>query len=229
MAVLCLFDIDGTLQYGEKQHHAAFKHAWKKVYRIQVDIGLSEDRGWLKHQGKTDRGIILEVASEYGVRNPLKKIDEAIQAMSEQYRRQWRKQKLMLLPGARRLLSALQRKGVRTAIVTGNVEYIGRKKLKIKGINHFFCTGAFGDEANTRLGLISLAIKRAEKFYEKSFDKVFFFGDTVRDIQAAKRCRVRPMSVATGMFSKAELKKHKPYKVFANLADTEAVLHALGV
>jgi phosphoglycolate phosphatase-like HAD superfamily hydrolase len=72
-------------------------------------------------------------------------------------------------------------------------------------------------------------MKRAETCHGTRFDRIYFFGDTVRDIQAARRCRVKAISVATGMFSMAELRKHKPYKVFANLAETGRVLEAIGV
>jgi phosphoglycolate phosphatase-like HAD superfamily hydrolase len=52
-------------------------------------------------------------------------------------------------------------------------------------------------------------------------------GDTPADIHCGRSLGVRAIGVATGRYSTEDLAAHSPAAVFANLADTAAVVSAI--
>lgn len=233
MNTLALFDIDGTLiKAGLTQHHDSYALVWRAVYQIdKLNFNWRDRVAWLRHEGKTDSKIILEVAKEHGVRQPRARLQAALDVMAEYYDRNAKKDRLECLPGVRKLLCSLQKKGVSLGSVTGNLEPVARKKLKLVRKNHFFPVGGFGNEALYRSQLIMMAISRAREFYSKNFGKgrIFFFGDTVRDVRAAHKNHVKSVAVATGHFTVEQLKEQSPFALFRDLSNTSVVLAAMGL
>ena len=52
-------------------------------------------------------------------------------------------------------------------------------------------------------------------------------GDTPADIQCGRPIGARAIAVATGHYTVDDLAQHRPDAVFADLGDTDAVLHAI--
>lgn len=124
-------------------------------------------------------------------------------------------------PDARHFFSQQKELDTIMWLVTGNPRRSMRKRLDLnpdwKGlfIQNNEMGGAFGDEAFTRQELIKIAIKRAEiKGFRIEKDthsqalNIFYFGDTVKDLAAGIKTRVRTVFVPHG--------KEKPYDVNPN-------------
>jgi len=80
--------------------------------------------------------------------------------------------------------------------------------------------GGFGNESIERSFLVKSAMN---KFNVKN--GVVVFGDTPRDIEAARKVNVKVVAVATGIYSKEDL-KDADY-VFEDMSDTNKVLRAI--
>jgi phosphoglycolate phosphatase len=232
MSKLALFDIDGTLLSGTTEHYAAFVHAWRHVYGIpKLNFDWRDHGAWLRYEGKTDAKLMLEVAEEHGIRKAGLMLGDAVKAESHYYIENSCKEHLRVLPGVTSLLNSLRSRGVCLAIVSGNTGAIGRKKLSMAGLSKYFPVGAFGDRSLHREQLVKEALETAASHYEKDFSRKdsYFFGDTLRDMKAAKAAKIRGISVATGAFDMETLKKHRPFALFANLSNNEAILTLMGL
>ena len=93
-------------------------------------------------------------------------------------------------------------------------------------IDKFFSIGGFGDDSANREDLIKLALERAKEKHHFQFDekKVFVIGDTPRDIIPAKKFHLQTIGVATGIYSKSQLKESGADFVLDNLEDVDKVL-----
>jgi phosphoglycolate phosphatase-like HAD superfamily hydrolase len=95
--------------------------------------------------------------------------------------------------------------GAELALVTGNLEAIGRAKVAAAGLGHPFAPGGggFGSDSEVRADLVRLARDRAQGRYAD--DQVVVVGDTPRDIAAARAAGVRVIAVTTGAHDAAAL------------------------
>jgi phosphoglycolate phosphatase len=115
----------------------------------------------------TDSAIIYKVLLRHGFsREEIgEKIQRAFQEMASFYDAQLlpTDPEPHLLVGVKEFLEAVSsRVAAPFALVTGNVQRIGWKKVHKLGIGHFFSYGGFGDEHEERSQLIRLAIQKAK-------------------------------------------------------------------
>ena len=197
--MLVLFDIDGTLLHGAPEGHA---HAMADAMRTVWGVPVVLDDVWATQPaGRTDREIARLVLRGHSV------ADVAIDACM----REWidlacRVHAQMAnahpppvaAPDAQAVLASLKGQGVEMALVTGNLEKIGRAKVAAAGLGAWFATGegGFGSDAELRADLVKLARERASGRYPD--DQVVVIGDTPRDIAAARADGVRVIAVTTG-------------------------------
>jgi phosphoglycolate phosphatase len=224
MKTLALFDIDKTLIEGSKAHENAFSEAFKKVYGIDTTIAI------INSQGMTDQQIIIKVLKKNGIEEKKikSKISICMKEMIRFYNQGAKKDKIHILEGVRELLNVLQKHNVLMGLVTGNLESIAIGKLKKVGINHYFKVGGFGSDHINKKELVKIVIKRAiEQADFKKDNNVFLFGDTPIDIIAGRKAHVKTIGVATGDYSKSELKSAGADLVFENLRDKEKILRIL--
>jgi phosphoglycolate phosphatase len=114
-------------------------------------------------------------------------------------------------PGARMLLYRLQRRGVTTGLVTGNLTRIGWKKMESAGLRQYLRYGAFAELARDRAGLVRIAVRQARnEGWIDAKSRIALIGDHPNDINAAKANRVRSIAVATGLVGADELAGHSP-------------------
>ena len=225
MNKLVLFDIDGTLiKINNKQRKLSFSYAFKKVYGVDTDIDI------IDHAGKTDKKIIMEVLKKEGLdeKNIRLKIDEVMKEITTFFERNISEDKFCLLDGVQALLKELSKNNILLGLVTGNLEPIARAKLKNVNLNNYFQLGGFGSDAEDRVNLVKIAIKRAENNFSFKFNKnVFLIGDTPRDIQAGKEAGVKTIAVSTGSYSGQELKAENPDFLFKDLIHKEEILRVI--
>lgn len=197
--MLVLFDIDGTLLHGAPEGHA---HAMADAMRTVWGVPVVLDDVWATQPaGRTDREIARLVLRGHSV------ADVAIDACM----REWidlacrvhahlanAHPPPVAAPDAQAVLASLKGQGVEMALVTGNLEKIGRAKVAAAGLGAWFATGegGFGSDAELRADLVKLARERASGRYPD--DQVVVIGDTPRDIAAARADGVRVIAVTTG-------------------------------
>lgn len=224
---LVLFDIDGTLMSTGGVGRLAFKRAMEEVYGPMP--ALSE---WT-FAGKTDPQIVNEVLASAG-HGP-----EAIEKRRDEVLARYLRYLEASLPespqchakpGVHALLEALAaHEDVSLGLLTGNLEPGARIKLTPFGLFDYFAFGAYGSDHADRRELPAIAVERAESLwgYRYSGKQIVIIGDTEHDIRCGASLGVRAIAVATGPYGVSELEAHGADAVFADLADTEAVLAAI--
>jgi len=218
---LVLFDIDSTLIKGAKGHREAFSEAFKEAYGVDTTIDI------INHHGMTDQQIIIEVLKKNGLNEQTikSKIEECMKVMVEFFSKVVDSDEIVILDGVQELLKELNKNNVLIGLVTGNLEPIGRGKLKKVRLNHYFKVGGFGSDDINRTKLVKKAIKEAEQNYEfRTNNNVFLFGDAPQDMKAGKEAGVKTIGVTTGVYSKEQLESSGANFIFEDLKDTNKVL-----
>ena len=199
---LVLFDIDNTIfgykdiKFHPKTHIEAFKYCLKSVFGI--DAGIDEFKPF---SGKIDNQIMRELLISKGLKESIikKKIKKAVSCMASHYKKNYKKEKMYVHQGIRQILDELQKKkSIVLGVITGNVSQIGMIKLKRFSLENYFRVFGFGDKAKDRNELI--------KETTKKYNKVFVIGDTIHDINSGKYINATTIAVATGPYSKNQLK-----------------------
>jgi phosphoglycolate phosphatase-like HAD superfamily hydrolase len=126
-----------------------------------------------------------------------------------------------VLPGVVPLLEALRRdRSAVLALLTGNFSTSARLKLD------YFETGAFGDEAPERNGLVAVALERVRALGHGAIPprRTVIIGDTPHDVACAAAAGARCVAVATGMAAPEELRAAGADVVLPDLGQTDEVL-----
>ena len=222
MNKLVLFDIDKTLIDRSICHHVAFSHAFKKVYGVTVDISI------INYAGMTDPQIIMEVLTCIGLDEHLikSKMDECMESIVDYFKKNAEREDIPALEGAKELLMELQNKVI-IGLITGNLEPVALEKMRKAGLSRYFKVGGFGSDNINRTELVKTAIRRAKDNCNFNGIEVFVVGDTPRDVKAGFEAGAKSIGVATGRYSKKELKDSGADFVFDNLKDNEKILKVI--
>ena len=222
MNKLVLFDIDKTLIDRSICHHVAFSYAFKKVYNVTVDISI------INYAGMTDPQIIMEILTCIGLDEDLikSKIDECMEAIVDYFRKNAEREDIPALDGAKELLDALENRVI-IGLITGNLEPIALEKMRKAGLSRYFKVGGFGSDNINRTELVKTAIRRAKDNCNFNGSEVFVVGDTPRDVKAGFEVGAKSIGVATGRYSKKELKDSGADFIFDNLRDKEKIIEII--
>ena len=225
---LVLFDIDGTLLWSDGAGRRAMEAALTHVF------GTTGSRDY-RYDGKTDRQIVRELMRLEGHDDAV--IDAQIDGVIEHYLERLQREvaagavHAQRLPGVAELLDVLEpRDDVVLGLLTGNVAPGAAVKLAAAGIERArFRVNAFGSDHEHRPRLPEIAQRRAREELGLVLDgaDVVVIGDTPADIDCARSIGARTIAVATGRYSVDDLSEHGPTAVFADLADTDAVVAAI--
>ena len=221
MDELVLFDIDKTLMKSSGGHRAVFSESFRIVYGIDTTIDI------INSSGLTDQRIIIAVLKKKGLNEQeiMPKIKECMKLMASSFNKVIKNDDAIVLDGVKDLLEELDRRNILTGLVTGNLELIAEARLKKAGLSRYFKVGAFGSDDIIRSNLVRLAIRRAEANFKFKFNNnVFVVGDTPLDIMAGKEAGVKTIGVATGTYSKDELKRSGADSVLEDLRDKNKFL-----
>ncbi|EME32650.1 hypothetical protein Gasu2_42850 [Galdieria sulphuraria] len=221
--ILVTFDIDGTLLKGGKNantgHKRSIEWAVSQVWGIQTSVE------GVKHGGLTDPIIIQNMLLQCGKTEQeiWQKMNLAVQLATEHFEKTYSdSETVTVLPGVRTLLESLKQRGVYLAVVSGNLETIGWKKIERAQLKPFFMTGAFGSDHICRGELILLAKQRIMQQCGSTGDEipweVYHVGDTLEDMEAAQYAQVKGIGVLTGSCSQAHiLSSAEPYLIIPDL------------
>ena len=226
---LVLFDIDGTLLWSDGAGRRAMEQALLRVF------GTTGEPTY-RYDGKTDRQIAREQMREAGFTDATitSRLDDLLNEYVHGLQAELARTDTTparLCDGIVPLLEALHgHEAVTLGLLTGNIERGARAKLNAVQVDFTqFRVNAFGCDHEERPELPAIAQRRAREHHglEVAGDRIVIIGDTPADIHCGRSLGVRAIGVATGRYSTEELASHAPAAVFANLADTQAVVSAI--
>jgi phosphoglycolate phosphatase-like HAD superfamily hydrolase len=225
---LLLFDIDGTLVLTGGAGARAMVRAFERVF------GFSNGLGSISMAGRTDAWIVAQMTAAHG----LPCDDETLRRFHDTYVELLVDEILQpgprkgVLPGVRRLLDRLtSHEQAHRALLTGNFQRGAQIKLEYFDLWRYFTSGAFGDSAHDRNGLLWKAIAAVEAAGGPVVrpSEVVVIGDTPLDIAVAVAGGARSLGVATGSYDVDALLASGADAALPDLSDADAVMAALGL
>src|SRR5205807_5790397 len=137
-----LFDIDGTLLNSrDGVHYNAFHAALHSVY------GIDEPIDHVPVHGNTDIGILRAMTARAGIAEAAfqRALPQALAHMRRAVLEHRAEMRPELCPAIAELLETLAARPKLLAVVSGNLEAIGRLKLEAAGLRQYFSFGTFSD------------------------------------------------------------------------------------
>ena len=207
LALILLFDIDGTLLQGHGVGRRALEAALLSIY------GQTFDTRSVPFSGKTDAQIfreLLAAAPDHGLdAEPSDDQRDALRsAYLDEMGRRLPVDPVEELPGAAALVRQLDGGEHTLGLLTGNLEPLAYGKVARIGLERtLFPFGAFGSDAEDRNALPAIAADRAAAHLGRdvAHDELVIIGDTPRDIACARAVGARVVAVATGYYDADEL------------------------
>ena len=201
--LLC-FDMDNTLVYSDKAHVEAFNKALNDIgFRKLAFMAIA------KHFGKPKQETIKAISGsddEYVI-NKINEIhDKYLYSETKKYSRK--------ISGAERVLKKLRDRyyiAVLSNCSHKNIEVI----LDASGYDLNLFDLIIGNDDVKKPKPWPDEILQAEKLMKVNAE--FMIGDSIYDIIAANKAKVKGIAVLTGHYTKEELEKEKPFKIIKKL------------
>ena len=226
MPRLVLWDVDHTLI----ENAGVSKEIYSTAFGILT--GQTADHA-AQTDGRTDREIMAGMIAEHGASSyGWPQIMSALERAGFAHR-EVLAARGTVLPGVIELVTALvERPDVVQTVVTGNVRANAQVKLGALGLAMFFDldVGGYGSDHVDRYRLVESARERAAAKYGPEYGEAgsaVVVGDTPRDVEAARLGGADILAVASGLHTADELRAAGAQRVFADLADTAAILRYL--
>lgn len=201
-----LFDIDGTLlQCTDAVHYFAFCEALHSLAGRPLNLD-----GVTAH-GNTDIGILRDALTLANVpeQNWRSRLAETRLTMCRYVEHHKAELCAKALPGVILILDHLRSRGAVLGVATGNLEGIGKLKLRHCDLLHYFARGGYSDAYEYRRDVFCAALHQV-RLVAGSQAKVCVVGDTPADVQAAQHNGLDVIAVATGVYTHEELAREKP-------------------
>lgn len=216
--MIVLFDIDGTLTTGSHCGSRSLEQAFFEAFGVERALdGISV-------HGNVDWVIVRQAAEACGQWPVERDAQRALVARMvaryiEIFEANVGASPYRTLPGAAESVLAARGACEWVGLATGNAERSAHGKLRSAGLGALFtgCVGGYGDEAETRAGVVELAIERARA--AGGAGDALVIGDTPADVRAARAAGAKVVCVATGKYDADELATSAPDGVFADLRE----------
>jgi HAD superfamily hydrolase (TIGR01509 family) len=210
---IAVLDVDGTLVDTNYQHALAWYRAFRSlgetfpIWRIHRLIGMGGDQLVAALGGDPVEDRIGDAARERWVK-------EADPLMAE----------IALLPGARELILALKERGHRVVLASsGKPHHVDRAldMLDVREIVDGWTTSEDVEETKPAPDLLHVALKTIG---EPADAPSVVIGDSVYDVEAAKKAGMPALVVRSGGFGDDELRDAGAIAIFDTPADLTAAL-----
>jgi phosphoglycolate phosphatase len=226
MRKLILFDVDGTLLSAGTPGRRVFGDALRAVF------GTSGDLDGFRFEGKLDPIIVTELMREALVDEALiaARRMEALEIYLDHLETALAEHKPVLKPGVVPLLDSVRKEpGVVNALLTGNLMRGARIKLEAVGLWDQFAFGIWGDEAERRVDLGAVALRRAEEMTGIRFagSECVIVGDSRHDVECGLALGGRVVAVATGKTSEEDLRRAGAHVVLPDFSDLHTAREAI--
>jgi phosphoglycolate phosphatase len=207
--IALFWDIDGTLLTTGKAGVPAWEIAVREI--VERDFELASFRV----AGLTDYQIAVRTFEMLGVDADESTIRRMVARYEELLPTELPKKRGHVMPNVREILERMQREpDVHLYLLTGNTPGGARAKLTHYDLFKYFEGGAFAEDAGDRASIAARALSLAHANSPVGDDLAFVIGDTPHDIECANAIDARTIAVATGGYSRTELMKHRPWRVF---------------
>jgi phosphoglycolate phosphatase-like HAD superfamily hydrolase len=207
--IALFWDIDGTLLTTGKAGAPAWEMAVREI--VERDFELASFRV----AGLTDYQIAVRTFEMLGVDADESTIRRMVARYEELLPTELPKKHGHVMPNVREILERMQREpDVHLYLLTGNTPGGARAKLTHYDLFKYFEGGAFAEDTGDRASIAARALSLAQANSPVGDDHAFVIGDTPHDIECANAIDARTIAVATGGYSRAELMKHRPWRVF---------------
>ena len=210
-----LFDIDGTLlNCTDAVHYFAFCEALTSAAGRPLNLD-----GVVAH-GNVDVGILRDAFARNDVPDSAWRphLPEIRSSMGRFVTERSHDLRIELLDGVVPVLEHLRSRGAVLGVATGNLEEIGWAKLERCHLRPYFDFGGFSDQFEYRRDVIRAAVRLArEKTHPAA--NLCVVGDTPSDVQAAQANGLDVIAVATGIFSREQLRAENPTRCIASLRE----------
>jgi phosphoglycolate phosphatase-like HAD superfamily hydrolase len=217
---LVLWDVDHTLM----ATRGLGSELWGEAFEQVTGVALREQASVT---GSTERVILRETVRLHGLPysdDLFVRFADALGTVHVRRAAEMR-ERGHALPGAAAVLAALDERGVRQTVVTGNVRQAAEVKLAVFGLDTYLRLddGAYGEDGEGRPELLRVALKRAGV----SPQRAVFLGDTPADVAGGRQAGVRVVAVATGRTAASDLRAGGAHAVLDGLSDTGRALAAI--
>lgn len=212
--MLFLWDIDGTLIQAKGAGRRAMNGAFSRNFGVQDAFDNINMAGGL------DLDFIDVVFSRYHIGDSF--LGRFLKDYYDLLEHELKMGTARKIPGVQEVMTRLARDSRHYhALGTGNFETGARIKLKTFALNDYFPIGGFCEGRMQRYEVLRLAVHRAESYYGVNVrpEEVLVIGDTLRDIQAARKIGAKVLSVATGGNTYEELQAADPDWVVRDLRE----------
>lgn len=213
MAII-FFDIDDTLMTTSGASKRAMNSAFLEIVHQPLNVD------GLNLGGRTDAGIIAELARNLSVDLSVKDRDRILDCYLEHLETELQLSGGSLLPGATEVLALLAADAsCDLGVITGNSRRGADLKLACHGIERYFSFGGYGDAHEHRDDVAVDGLKSAHEALGNGAQSraLWVVGDTPHDITCAAAIGARCIAVATGHFSVDALSAHHPHAVVESL------------
>lgn len=211
---IIFFDIDDTLLTTSGASKRAMNRAFTDVLNQSLDVS------GLNLGGRTDAGIIAELARNQGLELTPRRRDELLGVYLDYLENELRDFGGEILPGANETLQLFSEMDtVALGVITGNSRRGAQLKLNRHGLGQFFSFGGYGDQHEDRNDVAKDALSVAcEILGEGSNSRdIWVIGDTPHDIKCADAIGGRCIAVTTGGYSLEVLKSFGPDSIVSDL------------
>jgi HAD superfamily hydrolase (TIGR01549 family) len=215
---IAVLDVDGTLVDTNYQHALAWYRAFRSlgetypVWRIHRLIGMGGDQ------------LVSALGGE-----------EVEQRIGEQARERWVKEadpmmaETTLLPGARELIVALKERGHRVVLASSGKPHHVERALDLLDARELADGWTNGDDVEATKPAPDLLHVALEKIGEPADAPSVVIGDSVYDVEAAKKAGMPSLVVRSGGFGDDELRNAGALGIYDTPGDLAAALDETGL
>jgi phosphoglycolate phosphatase len=214
---LLLWDIDGTLMLSKGVGKRAMERAFFEQY------GVEQAFDGIGFAGGLDLHFVEQALHKHGMDVP-EDLSPFWTVYSQALAEELVGPETYLTPGAMEVLERAERdERFYNAVGTGNVEQGARIKLDVFDLNRFFPVGGFCDGRMERYEMLQAGVENSKRYYGVDFapEDVIVIGDTVKDIDAARKIGAQVIAVSTGGHSYEMLEAAKPDLLVTSLEEHE--------
>jgi phosphoglycolate phosphatase len=225
-SLLILIDLDGTLiscglTPRQSLANALFQHTGKMVeFSYSQLAGLTDP---LIIDGALER---LAVPANQRDKLTRKILKTYLNILAERYPQATDQ---ILYTGVVELLEYLRDCGFRIGLISGNSKKGAGIKIKPFNLKQYFSFGVFGSDHTERDSLPLIALRKVHQKFNKKYspDRVVIIGDTVRDVQCARRNGMRSIVVIRREGQRQVILRESPDLIVDNFEDLKPIQHYL--